>query len=231
MKKLLLTHITTLFLFFNFHILAYAETNAELSFNTFKACRMPPISPSKKLLARQYKTYIYAGNWKIFDINGDGWCDWVRGGHQGYRTDNEEPPMRDFIYIGTGKGWRHFDQQKNDQNSERKFGDWRNQNILFGSDTALAFYQPIAIYRNGQAKPYVVSVSRYDAPAPPPDRDAIQVFRWDDQMDKLVYVPEVERTLVVDFLHDQLCKYPAALLAEGGEPFMIAQGELCHPKQ
>src|SRR6476620_2764750 len=91
---------------------ALSEDIKNLSFKPSVSCKKSPISPPKKILSKSYKTYIFAGNWSIFDINGDGWCDWVRGGNEGYRLDEEDPPLREFIYLGTAKGWRHFDQKK-----------------------------------------------------------------------------------------------------------------------
>lgn len=208
-----------------------AENIADFSFVPFKACKKSPVSPSKKLLKRGYKTYIYAGSWAIFDINGDGWCDWVRGGNEGYRSDQEYPPMREFIYLGTAKGWRHFDQPKEEKNLKVDKDGSGVITVLAGDYAALNFVEPIAIYSKGQSKPYIAAVIRYDAPAPPPSRESIDVFRWSDELDKLRKVPEKERATVVNFLHDKLCKYPPDLLSDGDSPFLLAQGDLCFPRQ
>lgn len=90
---------------------ALSSDSVNLSFKPVVACKRPPSAPPKKILERFYKTYIPAGRWSIFDINGDGWCDWVRGGNEGYRSDEEYPHLQDFIYLGTAKGWRHFDKK------------------------------------------------------------------------------------------------------------------------
>jgi hypothetical protein len=210
---------------------ALAENVVDLSFMPFKTCKKPPVSPSNKLLKRGYKTYIYAGSWAIFDINGDGWCDWVRGGNEGYRSDQEYPPLREFIYLGTAKGWRHFDQPKDKKNLKIDIGGSGVSTVLSGDYAALNFVEPIPIYSKWQSKPYIATVIRYDAPAPPPSRESIDVYQWNDAFDKLHKVPEKDRLVIVNFLHDKLCKHPAELLSDGDSPFLLAQGELCYPRQ
>lgn len=205
----------------------FAENISDLSLVPFESCKKPPISPSKKLLNKWYKTYMYAGSWEIFDINGDGWCDWVRGGNEGYRSDQEEPPLREFIYLGTAKGWRHFDKKKLEV--DYKLAGYGKYEIfmLSGDYAALNFVEPIAIYSKGQSKPYIAAVIRLDAPAPPPSRDSINVFQWNDKLDKLHKVSENDRIAIVNFLHDKLCKYPPELLSYGDSPFLLTQGDLC----
>jgi hypothetical protein len=210
---------------------ALSENLNDLSFKPFVACKKPPISPSKKLLERWYKTYVFAGNWEIFDINGDGWCDWVRGGNEGYRSDQESPPLREFIYIGTAKGWRQFDKKNIEFDSEAAgYGPYETV-VLSGSYSASNLVEPIAIYSQGRRKPYVVAVTRWDAPAPPPDREYINVFQWDDELDKLRKVPEKDRLRIVDFLHEKLCKDRPELTIYGDSPFLLAQGDLCFPRE
>lgn len=161
------------FVFIGTSAFASAEDLDELSFKPFVACKKPPVSPPRKLLSRWYKTYMYAGSWEIFDINGDGWCDWIRGGNEGYRSDQESPPLREFIYLGTGKGWRQFDKKNIEFDSEAAgYGPYETV-VLFGHFSAISFVEPIAIYSKRQRKPYVVAVFRWDAPAPPPDREYI----------------------------------------------------------
>lgn len=225
LKKMILFLIfisTTAFIF--------AGDLSELSFKPFMACKKPPASPPKKLLERWYKTYMYAGSWEIFDINGDGWCDWVRGGHEGYRSDQEEPPLREFIYLGTARGWRHFDKKNIKFDSEAAgYGPYETV-VLSGNYWATSFVEPIAIYSKGRKKPYVVAVTRLDAPAPPPDRDYINVFQWDDELDKLRKIPEKDRLGIVDFLHKKLCKDRPELKSYGDSPFLLSQGNLCFPR-
>ncbi len=209
---------------------SFAESLAELSFKPFMACKKPPASPSQKLLGRWYKTYMYAGSWEIFDINGDGWCDWVRGGNEGYRSDQEEPPLREFIYLGTDKGWRRFDKKNIEFDAKAEGYDSFETVVLFGHYSASNFVEPIAIYSKGRRKPYVVAVTRWDAPAPPPDREKINVFQWDDELDKLRKVPEEDRLRIVDFLHEKLCKDHPDLKSYGDSPFLLSQGDLCFPR-
>lgn len=218
--------VAVLFIFSNFCMNVYADNASDLSFVPFQICKKPPSSPPKKLLDRRYKIYMQVGNWAIFDINGDGWCDWVRGGHEGCSKDNEDPPMRDFIYLGTSNGWRHFDQAKPDEKSKNKIVEKNEENVLSQQHNALNFYQPIAIYRKGKTKPYIATVVRYDAPAPPPNRNQIDVYRWSDQIDKLLVVSEKERDMVIDFLRKKFCMYPPTSI-NGEDRFILAMGNLC----
>lgn len=208
-----------------------AETNKKFSFNATRECKKPPISPSNKTLYKQYNIYTHFGAWKIYDINGDGWCDWVRGGNEGYRTDMDEPKMHDFIYLGTSSGWRYFDHLTTKKNSDIKIINHLDRDVISANDRAITFIEPIAVYAEAEAKPYIVVIVRYDAPAPPPDRNDIMVYRWDDQLDKLVQVSKKATTEVVDFLHEQLCKEPSALRTEFDSPFLISQGTLCYPRK
>jgi len=208
-----------------------AENASDFSLVPFDKCKKPPVSPSKKRLDRTYKIYYYAGSWAIFDINGDGWCDWVRGGNEGYRSDQEEPPLREFIYLGTSKGWRYFDKEKLEVDSELAgFGRFETV-VLSGHYAAMNFVEPIAIYSRGQSKPYIAAVTRFDGPAPVPSREDINVFLWNDKLDKLHKVAENDRLKVMNFLHDKLCKYPAELMSYGDSPFLLAQGDLCFPRK
>jgi hypothetical protein len=201
-----------------------------LSFTPFKVCKKPPKAPPAKLLKKTYKTYIDVGDWSVFDINGDGWCDWVRAGNEGHRTDQEEPPIRELIYLGTPKGWRYCEQ------SEVYKALWAidragvDNGYLPGDAPAFNFFQPVVIYSSTQEKPYIAVVGRNDAPAPPPDRDDINVLQWDDRFDKLRYVSEESWAMVVEFLQRELCKNPPALLDETHSPLMMAQGDLCSVK-
>jgi hypothetical protein len=209
---------------------AFAESGTELSFSPSHGCRKPPKSPPNKFLYKHYEIYTTFGAWKIFDINGDGWCDWVRGGHEGYITDIDSPPMRDFIYLGTPNGWRYFDQAKLDEKSKAAIGGDNAQSILSKHHNALNFYQPIAIYRKGSAKPYIATVIRYDAASPPPNLEQIEIYQWSEQLDKLLKVHEDERNLIIDFLQSQLCKNPPAVM-DGEGQFILAMGDLCFPRK
>ena len=217
------------FLFWSSCINAGLATGAELSFAALKICKKSPVSVPNELFHKHYKIYTAFGDWKIFDINGDGWCDWIRGGHEGYRTDIDSPPMRDFIYLGTPNGWRYFDKNEIGEMSQGDIDDDKKEKVLSKDYNALNFYQPLAIYKNGDIKPYIVSVIRYDAPAPPPNRENINVYQWDDRIDKLRKVSSGNRNLIINFLHDQLCKNPPALM-DGDGPFIITMGDLCTPR-
>lgn len=227
---MLLRKLTIALIFISTGASALDKNLEDLSFIPSMACKKPPKSPSKKLLERWYKTYVFAGNWAIFDINGDGRCDWVRGGNEGYRSDHEDPLLREFIYLGTAKGWRKFDRNNIEFDSEAAgYGRYETV-VLSGKDSASNFVEPIAIYSKGRRKPYVVAVFRPDAPAPPPDREYINVYQWDDGLDKLHIVAEKDRLRIIEFLHEKLCKDHPELTIYEGSPFLLAQGNLCFPR-
>ena len=226
-----LVEIALFLIFMHLSNFALSEDIENFSFAPSVSCKKSPVSPPKKILNKSYKTYIFAGNWSIFDINGDGWCDWVRGGNEGYRTDEEEPPLREFIYLGTAKGWRNFDQKNAKLHSSTFEPEIGKTVVLPGSAAALNFVEPIPVYVKGKAKPYIVTVVRFDAPAPPPDRENIMVFQWDEELDKLHIVSDKERTSIIEFLHEKLCGKRPELTIYGHSPFLLSQGNLCFPRE
>jgi hypothetical protein len=188
---------------------------------------MPPKAPPKNLFLKSYKIYTYPGPWDVFDINGDGWCDWVRGGHEGYRTDEEEPVLRDFIYLGTSRGWKNYDSPKN-AGKFSKYEIWEMKYIyLIGDSRAVSFYEPIPVYINNERKPYVVTSIRYDAPAPPPGYEKILVTRWDDDQEALREVSDREKEDIWRFLRKTLCNRPRDNYEIVNGPRMITLGALC----
>ena len=213
-------------LFLTKSLQAQAENLSELSFKINKTCKKPPRSIPTSVLNKTYKTYYTVGEWIILDINGDGWCDWVRGGYEGYRTDQEEASMDEFIYLGTQRGWRNFGLPKIYNKSLKKYMARIDPGYLGGSASATAFFQPIAIYAKNHSKPYIATVFRPDGPAPWPDQEDIKVFQWDDHFDKLRYVDEPVRLMIVEFLQGELCKTTPAV-AEDGFPFLVSHGNLC----
>lgn len=212
--------------FFTKSLQAQAEKSTEFSFEKNNICKNPARSIPVSILNKKYKTYYTMGVWKILDINGDGWCDWVRGGYEGYRTDQEEAPMDEFIYLGTQRGWRHFGLPKIYNNSLKKYAARIDSGYLGGSASATAFFQPIVIYAKSQSKPYIATVFRPDGPAPWPDQGDIKVLQWDDHFDKLKYVDEPIRLMVVEFLQRELCKKNPSI-TEDGFPLLVSQKNLC----
>ena len=160
----------------------------------------------------------------VFDINGDGWCDWVRGGYEGYRLDQEEPTMKDFIYLGNSKGWEYYDSPQNAEDL-----DWEEmwklkEHSLFSGAGAVQFYEPIPVYVNNERKPYIVTAVRYDAPAPPPDYDRIIITRWDNKYGGLIEVPDKEKKIIWDFLKETLCNRPRDEYEKLSDPRIITRG-------
>lgn len=210
---------------------AHASYEQKLSFKPFEECKKSPKFPPKYFLEKSYQTYHSPGKWKTFDINGDGLCDWVRGGHEGDRRDEDEPRLRDFIYLGTPNGWRHYAESNIKNMSSNSMLEKSGNKIISGRTFALEFFQPIAIYASNQTKPYIAVVTRFDAPAPPPDREKINVLQWNENFDGLVTVSENEKLLVINFLQMELCKNSPALRDENGSPFIITRGTLCNSPQ
>lgn len=206
---------------------AYSGENFSLA--PYVKCVVPPHSPSSLMLGKQYQTYISVGKWHIFDINGDGWCDWVRNGWQGYRSDVDVVPMIEMIYLGTPTGWRHFETKGKSQAAMDPF-DSIDKIHLRGFAEAYGFYQPIPIYRKSSRKPLVVTVSRMDAPAPPPDINSINILEWDDDTDNLRYISGNKREDVIGFLKENYCN-ASSLPKYDGEELMMVLGNLCEEKR
>jgi hypothetical protein len=204
-----------------------AEGALGYSLQQKSSCQMSPKSPPKSVFSKSYKIYTYPGPWTIVDINGDGWCDWVRSGHEGYRTDEEEPVLRDFIYLGTSHGWRNYDSPKN-PNNFTSYNIWEmKSDYLLSSSKAVSFYEPIPVYINDEKKPYMVTAIRYDAPAPPPDYDQVLVTRWDGGQDALKKVSGEEKEAIWNFLRKALCNRPRDDYEKMHSPRIITLGALC----
>ncbi|MBK4733342.1 hypothetical protein [Noviherbaspirillum pedocola] len=199
-----------------------------LSLKPYVKCMVPPHPPSQLILGKQYQTYIPVGKWHVFDINGDGWCDWVRNGRQGYRSDVDVVPMIEMIYLGTSTGWRNFETKRKFQSAIDSL-DSIDKIHLYGFAEAYGFFQPIPIYRKGSMKPFIVAVSRVDAPAPPPDIDSINVLQWDDDTDNLRYVSGNGKDEVVEFLRTNYCN-ASSIPQYDGEELIMALGSLCNGK-
>jgi len=204
-----------------------AEGVVEYSLRQKNSCQMSPKAPPKSVFSKSYKIYTYPGPWTIVDINGDGWCDWVRGGHEGYRTDEEEPVLREFIYLGTSRGWRNYASPKNPDNLNG-YKIWEmKRDYLLGSSRAVSFYEPIPVYINDEKKPYMITVIRYDAPAPPPDYDQVLITRWDNGKDALKEVSGEEKEAIWNFLRKTLCNRPRDDYEKVHGPRIITLGALC----
>lgn len=210
---------------------SYSKNTLIYSLDKKFDCKKPPKSPPKKLLLKSYKIYTFPGPWSTFDINGDGWCDWVRGGYEGYRSDQEDATLRDFIYLGRATGWSYYESPKNVENLN--FDEMRhlNKHSLFSDSGAVEFYEPIPVYVNSERKPYIVTAIRYDAPAPPPGYDRVLVTRWSDKYHGLKEVSDEEKKLIWNFLKKDLCNLPADNYESSYGPRIIKRGALCHENQ
>lgn len=204
-----------------------------LSLKPFVECKKPPRLLPPKFLNKKYTIQTNIGPWQIVDINGDGWCDWVRGGPEAHRRNVDEPLMRDFIYLGTPNGWRGYGEAVDFLAAKKRKARSEFRGLLPNFVEAFNFFEPMVIFSNQSLKPYIAFVSRPDAPAPYPKAADIMVARWDDRLDTLQDIPESERLKAVAFLRRELCKTPPAstVYSTNGYVPMIAQedtkGYLC----
>jgi hypothetical protein len=196
-----------------------------LSFNPIKKCKISPTAPPANLLERTYKIYNNLEAWKILDINGDSWCDWVRGGYEGSREDQDGPPMRDFIYLGTPNGWREIAQSGAYKDILKRKNRAETKGLMLPYIEAFNFYQPLFIYSSIHSAPYVLTASRPDGPAPYPEVEDIFVMRWDSTYDLLRFVGEVERRQVIAFTKFAVCKSGKTSLNDGRT--LIIKDGLC----
>jgi hypothetical protein len=201
----------------------------ELSLVPYISCKLSPKAPSKSVLEKNYRTYMPVGIWHIFDINGDGLCDWIRNGREGFRYDIDVVPMIEMIYLGTSSGWRKFETRSKSQAMNNKMEEV-DRTLVRGFGDAIGFYQPFPVYRKGYGKPFVVVVERIDGPAPPPDTNKIDVLEWDDDFDSLRVVNGEGRENVVRFLRSSFCGR-AQIPEYDGVTLIIASGNLCDGKK
>lgn len=221
-------YLLYIFLFQLYAVACAGDMGDRYSLRPDSDCRASPKAPPKSFFLRSYRTYTYPGPWSVFDINGDGWCDWVRGGYEGHSKDQEEPVLKDFIYLGTSSGWRYYDSPPRKKNLNRDQVWELEKYYLFGESKALNFFEPVPVYKHEDSTPYIVTAIRFDAPAPPPDYDHTYVTRWDRELDGLKEVSSEEKNSVLVFLRRALCiKHPSDLYRKYYGPLMIAQGELC----
>jgi hypothetical protein len=194
----------------------WAAGSERLSFIPLQKCISPSKSPPKVLLNKTYKIYTDVGNWQIVDINGDGLCDWVRGGYEGYRTDQETPPVREFIYLGTSTGWRTIARSDAYREAEKRAGVMGITGALSPYSEAFNFYAPFFIWTDTRRAPYVLALSRPDAPAPTPDIEHVLVMRWDETFDLLQFINGADRRKVIDFARLGICKSDVEALKISG---------------
>jgi hypothetical protein len=203
------------------HVLA--KSPERFSFEPLQKCMLSGRPPPKALLTKRYKIYTGLEKWRLKDINGDGICDWIRGGYEGYRTDQEAPPVGEFIYLGTSTGWRKIAQSKRHIREQGREDRVATRGVLEPYVEAYNFYAPVFIYSPNRRAPYVLSLSRPDAPAPAPGIDDVLVMRWDDSYDLLRFISENERLAVLGFAKIEVCKgYQNSIRVSGTNLFKDA---------
>ena len=218
--------VTSILLHANLQALSKNVSSADLSLQPKTGCKSPPKKFSSIIQKKAYKTYYPAGEWQVFDINGDGWCDRIRGGYEGHRKDQELPPMHEFIYLGKKSGWLSF---INFYSYKISIGKIKAENIdgyVTGDSWAAGFFEPIAIYADDEPIPYVATVFRPDGPAPPPDREKIFVYQWDSNAGMLHSVDSAKKLLIVNFFRTNACGDNPKIKFDG-YPTMLSAGSLC----
>ncbi len=198
-------------------LLQQAASAAELSLAPARACLASPNGPGK-LLDQAFPNASTAGNAPFshqVDINGDGWCDWVSTAAQPPHRDGVElaqPLMKDFIFLGSKRGWRRFGNPK----AIRAFIDQHHfdQPGPYDGDAEVsAFVSPMFIYAKDEPRPYVAAISIgqdvLDATA-----DNVVVYRWHEGFDALLQVGAQERIMVLQFLQARYCGGKVSLPAQ-----------------
>lgn len=189
---------------------------ADLSLTSTQPCKTPPKAPPYKLLHKKYQTYSIPTNAPFdhtVDINGDGWCDWVsRPSELPYQSDMDEPPMEDFIFLGTPTGWRKFGNMKkfrSDTSGLNREGGW-----LSPDSSAFGFLDVRFIYANGNPVPYVVILAPIFDNRFPLRMEDIGVLQWNNTFDMLHDVNNEVKNTIIEFLRKQNCE-PGKKYEEG----------------
>lgn len=186
---------------------AHAIESGDLSLAPIKQCRPSPKAPPYKQLHREFQAANTPSNSpfiRAIDINGDGWCDWVSTAamppHSG---DIDEPSMQSFIFLGTETGWRKFgDMQKfKSDPSAMSF----SLPLLTSTDSAASFIAPVAVYSKKSASPYIASIF-LNEDVLDPYLGSVSVYQWDDSFDSPRRVSEEDRSTVITFLQEAMCK-------------------------
>lgn len=181
--------------------LAENTSQSQLSFIPPKPCFVPPQAPQKSLLEKKYKVGNFTTNIFRADLNGDGICNWVRDGFTQSRYDQEENeilPLKDFVFIGTKKGWRYIGAEKNIKSNAKE-----NKKI---PRNFKVWWYPIAaiVYDNNSKKPFIVSYSAGEG-WPTVPRNSYFVFQWNDERDFFTDVNPEAQERIMKFIEEEFC--------------------------
>lgn len=175
---------------------------ADLSLTPFENCKKPPKSPPHTLMHKSYKS-ASSKNYpfdETVDINGDGWCDWVSmAARPPHRGDIDEPPLTDFIFLGTQSGWRKFG------NLKQVPTDHSQAELPNGNVPVFGFIYPTFVYVRGNKTPFIAVLESFEDIAPSTLKD-IFVLRWNSKFDMPDGVSEGDRLMILKFLRIKLCK-------------------------
>ena len=162
------------------------------SFTPPALCKKPPKEPPKRLLNKRYMVGGYENgfvpDWYRVDLNGDGICDWLRGGIEQSRYDQEAPTAEGSIFLGTPKGWRY----------------WKPTNVKFLPGQ---FFNPLAavVYMGNDPRAMVVDYGTLNASDLYVDASAFTVIQWSERYGALRSVDATTTKQVLAFLKRELC--------------------------
>lgn len=178
-----------------------AADMADLSLTPFEKCKKPHRTPPAALLHKTYRSSTYT-NFPFdgtVDINGDGWCDWVStAARPPHRGDVDEPPLTDFIFLGTQNGWRRFGSAQTPP-TDRQAVSPTGKVPVFG------FIYPTFVYLRGEKRPFIAVLESFEDIAPSTLKDVF-VLRWNSKFDMPDSVSGGDRQVVLKFLRIELCR-------------------------
>ncbi|MFC5742146.1 hypothetical protein [Dyella tabacisoli] len=77
--------------------------------------------------------------------------------------------------------------------------------LLISTDSAASFIAPLAVYSKKSPSPYIASIF-LNEDVLDPYLDSVSVYQWDDGFDSLRRVSEEDRSTVIAFLQEAMCK-------------------------
>jgi hypothetical protein len=170
-------------------------------------CKKPPKAPPYRLMNKEFRAANTNTNDPFdhtYDINGDGWCDWISiAARPPHRTDLDEPEMQDFILLGNKNGWRKFGASRKhayERGEASDTGSW-----LGPTARASSLIKPVFVYSTKRREPYVVALSLNNDILEPILED-VSAFNWDPNFDMLRGTAVAEKKVVIQYLRKTLCE-------------------------
>jgi len=214
MKKILLTFITSIFIIFN-NVQAVTnkqgqtknfELEYEFTFQPLTPCKIPKKNPPLEFFDKKYNIRGleegYTPDWLIFDINGDGICDWVREAVEWTIYDQEVMTRKNSIILGTLTGWKK----------------WKPVNYKDQFDSPIG----VIVYRKNVRRPIIINYSTINERNPSIDLSSFEAFQWNDEIQDLSSIDDELFKRVIDFLKNELCRANTNFSNIMGNPERIA---------